>query len=73
MLKITSNVSVKTPVDQAFDYMVDPRNQVEWSPNFLSLDHLQPGPCGKGTRFRGTIKNFGLEYGRSSAHASSRW
>lgn len=65
MPTIISSVIVRKPAAAVFDFMVDPRNQVEWSPNFLSLDTPPAGPLGRGTRFRGTIKNFGameLEY-----------
>jgi uncharacterized protein YndB with AHSA1/START domain len=65
MPTITSSVVVQRPAQSVFDFMVDPRNQVEWSPNFLSLDTPPDGPLGIGTRFRGTVKNFGameLEY-----------
>ena len=62
---VTSSVQVDRPIEPVFDYMVEPTHQVDWSPNFLSLDHVEPGPIAAGMRFTGTIKNFGsldLEY-----------
>jgi uncharacterized protein YndB with AHSA1/START domain len=65
MLTIRSSVTVDKPASTVFDYMVEPSNQLHWSPNFLSLDREEPGPNDLGKRFTGTIKKFGtlnLEY-----------
>jgi hypothetical protein len=67
MPTISSSVTVDKAAGPVFDFMVEPRNQVEWSPNFLSLDSAPSAPPALGTRFRGTIKNFGsmdLEYSK---------
>lgn len=65
MSAITSSVTVQRPCQAVFDYMADPHNQVDWSPNFLALVTPPAVPIGHGSRFRGKIKNFGtldLEY-----------
>lgn len=65
MRTISSSVTVQRSAPAVFDFLVDPRNQLEWSPNFLSLDTPPTAPLGRGTRFRGPLKNFGsmdLEY-----------
>ena len=56
---ISSSVTVAQPAAAVFDYLVDPANQVRWSPNFQTLEQPPTGPLGLGTRFRGKLKNFG--------------
>jgi uncharacterized protein YndB with AHSA1/START domain len=60
---LSSTVIVRQPAAVVFDYLVDPANQVQWSPNFLALEQPPSGPFGPGTKFRGKLKNFGsLEF-----------
>ena len=60
---MTSSVSVDRGQDAVFDYLVDPSNQVQWSPNFLELVRPPAGPVGLGSTFQGKLKNFGtLEF-----------
>jgi uncharacterized protein YndB with AHSA1/START domain len=63
MTTITSSVTVAQTATAVFDYLVDPANQVHWSPNFQALEQAPPGAPELGTRFRGKLKNFGsLEF-----------
>jgi uncharacterized protein YndB with AHSA1/START domain len=63
MTTISSSVTVERPSAAVFGYLVDPANQVHWSPNFQVLEQPPDGPLGLGSRFRGRLKNFGsLEF-----------
>lgn len=60
---ITSTVTVDQAAQAVFDYLVEPANQVHWSPNFQALERGPAGPLALGTAFRGRLKNFGsLEF-----------
>jgi hypothetical protein len=53
-------VDTHTPPGVVFDYLSDPVNQVEWTPNFLELISGPDGPPGPGMRYRGRLKAFGV-------------
>jgi uncharacterized protein YndB with AHSA1/START domain len=74
MTTILSSVTVERPSVAVFDYLVDPANQVYWSPNFQALEQPPDGPLGLGSRFRGRLKNFGsLEFVYDEFEASRRF
>lgn len=58
-IAVPGEVRVKTPPGVVFDYLSDPANQVEWTPNFLELISGPDGPPGLGMRYRGRLKAFG--------------
>ncbi|HET6561334.1 MAG TPA: SRPBCC family protein [Marmoricola sp.] len=63
MTTIASSITVDIPASAVFDYLVEPANQVHWSPNFQFLERAPTGTLGLGTAFRGRLKNFGsLEF-----------
>jgi hypothetical protein len=45
-------VVVRCSPEEAFDYLVDLRNEREWNPDLESVEKLTDGPVGLGTQYR---------------------
>ncbi len=52
MAVITSSVIVRRTPSEVFDYLADPRNELEWNPKVQLMEKLTDGPIGVGTKFR---------------------
>lgn len=57
---VPSSVAVRAPAGPVFDYLSDPLNQQEWTPNFLELVDGPHGGPGLGTHYRGRLRGFGV-------------
>ena len=56
-------LTVELPIEEAFDYFVDFRNENEWNVVAHNLTMLTDPPIGGGSRFRGTYDRMGpMEY-----------
>ena len=56
-MTIIRNTSViRCTPEQAFDYLSDMRNELDWNPSAQSVEKLTEGPVGVGTRFRAKWK-----------------
>ena len=51
MAIITNSTIIRCTPEQAFDYLVDVRSELEWNPAVETVEKLTDGPVGKGTRF----------------------
>jgi uncharacterized protein YndB with AHSA1/START domain len=49
---IENRVEIGRPIDEVFDYLSDPRHELEWNPKVRVMEKLTDGPIGVGTRFR---------------------
>lgn len=58
-ITVPGEVRVRTAPAVVFDYLSDPANQVEWTPNFLELTSGPDRPPGLGMRYRGRLRAFG--------------
>jgi carbon monoxide dehydrogenase subunit G len=47
------------PPQQVFDYIADPRNEVEWSSDIQTINMVGNGPIGEGAVFASTYRGFG--------------
>lgn len=56
MAVIRNSTIVACTPEQAFDYLSDMRNELEWNPTVQSVEKLTDGPVGVGTRFRAKWK-----------------
>lgn len=56
MTVISNSTVITCSPEEAFDYFVDIRNELEWSSDAVSMEKLTDGPVGKGTRFRAKWK-----------------
>ena len=52
MTVIESTVLIQRPPEEVFDYLSDPRNELEWNPKVRVMEKLTDGPVGVGTKFR---------------------
>jgi hypothetical protein len=52
MTVISNSTVIRCSPEEAFDYFVDIRNELEWNPDAVSMEKLTDGPLGVGTRFR---------------------
>jgi uncharacterized protein YndB with AHSA1/START domain len=57
---IESTVHIQRPPEEVFDYLSDPRNELEWNPKVRVMDKLTDGPVGVGTRFRAKWTKSGV-------------
>lgn len=51
MTVISNSVEIRCTPEEAFDYLSDHRNELEWNPGIESIDKLTDGPVGLGTRY----------------------
>ena len=51
MTVITNSVQIRCTPEEAFDYLSDIRNELEWNPGVESVEKLTDGPVGLGTIF----------------------
>jgi hypothetical protein len=58
-ISVGGRVRVGTAPDVVFDYLADPTNQVQWTPNFVELLEGPDRDPGLGMRYRGRLKVFG--------------
>ena len=56
MTVIRNSTVIRCTPEQAFDYLTDLRNELEWNPTVESVEKLTDGPVGVGTRFRAKWK-----------------
>jgi carbon monoxide dehydrogenase subunit G len=48
---ISNSVEIRCRPEEAFDYLSDHRNELEWNPGIESIDKLTDGPVGLGTTY----------------------
>ena len=56
MAHIRNSVVIRSTPEEAFDYLVDVRSELEWNPGVDSVEKLTDGPVGLGTQFRAKWK-----------------
>ena len=60
MTVIESTVLIQRPPEEVFDYLSDPRNELEWNPKVKVMEKLTDGPVGVGTTFRAKWTKSGV-------------
>jgi hypothetical protein len=56
MVLISNSVVIRCTSEQAFDYLSDLRNELDWNPTCERMEKVTDGPVGSGTRFRAKWK-----------------
>jgi uncharacterized membrane protein len=56
---IDSKMSVKVPVERAFDYLANPANRLQWLESVLEVKNITEGPIGVGTSWTEVLKIAG--------------
>ena len=51
MTVIENSVHISCTSEEAFDYLSDLRNELEWNPRIESVEKLTEGPVGLGTKY----------------------
>ncbi len=57
MSVISNSVTIRCTQEEAFDYLSDNRNELEWNPGIESIEKITDGPVGLGTRFKAKWKS----------------
>ena len=52
MAVIENTVAIRCLRPEVFDYLSDPRSELEWNPKVEVMEKLTEGPLGVGTKFR---------------------
>lgn len=52
MAVVRNTVLARCTPEEAFDYLSDQRNELEWGPMCEAVEKISDGPVGVGTRFR---------------------
>ena len=52
MSVISNSVTIRCTQEEAFDYLSDNRNELEWNPGIESIEKITDGPVGLGTGTR---------------------
>lgn len=51
MTVISNTVVIRCTAEEAFDYLSDHRNELEWNPGMDTIEKLTDGPVGLGTKY----------------------
>jgi uncharacterized protein YndB with AHSA1/START domain len=54
---IRNSTILRCSPEEAFDYLADPRGELEWNPQCETMEKLTEGPVGLGTKFRAKWKS----------------
>jgi carbon monoxide dehydrogenase subunit G len=57
MTVISNSVTIRCTQEEAFDYLSDIRNELEWNPGIDSIEKITDGPVGLGTQYRAKWKS----------------
>jgi uncharacterized protein YndB with AHSA1/START domain len=57
MAVISNSVTIRCTPEEAFDYLSDNRNELEWNPGVVSIEKITDGPVGLGTRYKAKWKS----------------
>ena len=57
MAVISNSVTIRCTPEEAFDYLSDIRNELEWNPGVQSIEKITDGPVDLGTRFKAKWKS----------------
>ena len=72
MLEFASDITLRQPPEEVFDYIADCRNEPSWHPDAISVEKTSDGPIALGTRFVSRYRKIGsqdyeiVEYERPS-------
>ena len=58
MTVISNSVEIRCTPEEAFDYLSDHRNELEWNPGIESIGKLTDGPVGLGTKYLRSVRDF---------------
>lgn len=58
-MRIRKEIEVARPLEDVFDYVADPRHELQWHPRVRSMEKTSDGPIGAGTTFLGDYKGSG--------------
>lgn len=56
MAVIENSVIISRPPEEVFDALVDPRSELRWNPDVVSMEMLTDGPIAAGSRYRAKWK-----------------
>ena len=59
MVEIEHSVIIDRPVDEVFEFVINPENEPLWIPGTLEAKQISEGPLVVGTRLRITARLFG--------------
>jgi uncharacterized protein YndB with AHSA1/START domain len=59
-MKIRKETEIARPIEDVFDYVADPRNELQWHPRVRAMEKTSNGPIGAGTTFRGDYRGSGV-------------
>jgi hypothetical protein len=54
---VSNSVTIRCDVQDAFEYLSDVRNELEWNPAIERVEKMSDGPVGLGTRFSAKWKS----------------
>lgn len=57
MALVSNSVAIRCDVQDAFEYLSDHRNELEWNPAIERIEKMSDGPVGLGTRFSAKWKS----------------
>jgi carbon monoxide dehydrogenase subunit G len=59
MVRIDGEIVINRPVEEAFDFVADERNEPRYNRQMRSAEQISDGPIGVGTRFRAEMVSMG--------------
>jgi len=62
MVRLEKSVSIKAPVEKVFDYMADPKSNLEFMPGLMDIRDIHETENHIGTHFLWTYKMAGLRF-----------
>jgi carbon monoxide dehydrogenase subunit G len=58
-IEADGDTTIRRPVEDVFDYLADPRNELHWLPGAKSVEHTSEGELGLGSTFIGEYERAG--------------
>jgi carbon monoxide dehydrogenase subunit G len=62
MVRVEKRVSIKAPISKVFDYMADPKSNLEFMPGMMDVRDIKETESHIGTHFRWTYKMAGMRF-----------
>ena len=62
-MEIKGTIDIQRPVEAAFDYMNEPKNNLEWETGVLEMEYTTEGPVGVGSKGRRVENYMGRDEG----------
>jgi hypothetical protein len=58
MARVEGEITISRPVEEAFDFVADERNEPRYNAHMVRAEQISEGPIGEGTRFHTELRRW---------------